>query len=387
MDKFVKKIRMMIIMKSKLLINAPYVFLDGKTGDSTHLRENINNFINYFNTYVICKTNNFHEHVLNINCNRYYNKYINAILLQIKSLIYILYVLSHNNINYIYERDNIIDSGIIIGKLLHINSTLELNGIFPETKEKTIIHNILYVWNKLIFTIADNIIVGVDETKNILINEYKINDDKIHVVPNGANTNVFSPMIIKKEEMGLSEKISYICFIGNITNWQGIERMIDVAEVIKNNMDDICFLIVGDGVMRQQYSSEIKQRGLTNYFIFVGDVPYENVPKYINVCDYCITLKKNLRSGYSPTKLYEYLSCGKPIIASNYSAHKIIKYENIGLLVNENDINDVYSAIKYYSSIPDKEKNRISIVAREFIIHNYSWKSTTNKIIDIMAKK
>lgn len=62
-------------------------------------------------------------------------------------------------------------------------------------------------------------------------------------------------------------------------------------------------------------------------------VPYQKVPLYINASDICVTAKKSLKSGYSPLKLYEYMACGKQVVANRVNGFEILEKNKAGILV------------------------------------------------------
>jgi glycosyltransferase involved in cell wall biosynthesis len=87
-------------------------------------------------------------------------------------------------------------------------------------------------------------------------------------------------------------------------------------------------------------------------YIFTGSVPYEQVSMYINACEVCVVPKRPLKSGYSPLKLYEYMACGKPVIASRLDVFEVLEQINSGLLVNPEDPNEFSTAVLQLLSDP-----------------------------------
>ena len=74
---------------------------------------------------------------------------------------------------------------------------------------------------------------------------------------------------------------------------------------------------MGDGELKNELIHLAEKMNVANKCIFTGKIPYEKVPLYINIADVCVDLKKNLPFGYSSLKLYEYMACEKPVVASN----------------------------------------------------------------------
>ena len=123
-----------------------------------------------------------------------------------------------------------------------------------------------------------------------------------------------------RAELRLEESEKYVCFVGNLAAWQGVEFLIYAAPLILEKCPDVRFLVVGDGAMKNKLLEITSELGLSDKIIFTGRVPYESVPLYINAADVCVApfIKgRNAKIGLSALKTYEYLACGKPIVASS----------------------------------------------------------------------
>ena len=71
--------------------------------------------------------------------------------------------------------------------------------------------------------------------------------------------------------------------------------------------------------MRNELSRLALELGVADSFIFTGVVHYDRVPLYINASDLCVApfiVARNAKIGLSPLKLYEYMACGKPVVAA-----------------------------------------------------------------------
>ena len=105
----------------------------------------------------------------------------------------------------------------------------------------------------------------------------------------------------------------------------------------------------------------------------IESVSRDKIINQINTIDFGIFyLNKNYSSAASfPTKIAEYLLCGKPIICNDFNNDitKIINQNNLGIIneFNKNDHNKLIDFIKnnYYNE-------KISIKCREYAINNLS---------------
>jgi glycosyltransferase involved in cell wall biosynthesis len=113
-------------------------------------------------------------------------------------------------------------------------------------------------------------------------------------------------------------------------------------------------------------------------FIFTGKVPYEKIPLYINASEICVVYKKPFKSGFSPLKLYEYMACGKPVVASNVDGFEILEQLKAGSLVKPEDANELAKAIIKLL----KDRQLREIMGRNGIeyVKTQSWEAVTRKV-------
>lgn len=168
---------------------------------------------------------------------------------------------------------------------------------------------------------SDKIIAVTPGIKANIEKVYNIPGRKIVVVSNGANTSLFKPLKQEtcRKELGLDAEISYVSFVGNFAPWQGVEYLVKAAPIILSQFPKCHFLIVGDGIMKNELIKLSRELGVEDRFIFTGVVEYFRVPLYINASDACVApfiFARNAKIGLSPLKLYEYMACGKPVVAS-----------------------------------------------------------------------
>jgi len=292
----------------------------------------------------------------------------------------------------VYYRHGLFNAGLWTAKLLRIPAVKEVNGIVANEKEVTnqakgIILNIINHIEKRNMPKADKIIVVTSKLKQILIREYNVSENKIEVLENGANVDLFRPMernrVISK--LRISEQFRYVCFVGNFATWQGLEYLIKSVPHVLIECPDSRFLLVGDGVLRERLESMVKDIGVSDKVLFTGMVPYQDVPYYINASDVCVVPKLPLKSGYSPLKLCEYLACEKPVIASRLNGFEILEEHQMGLLVPPEDEVALAQAIvrmlKDYSLREEMGKN-----GRQYVVKHRSWENVARKTLQVFEE-
>ena len=134
--------------------------------------------------------------------------------------------------------------------------------------------------------------------------------------------------------------------------------------------------------MKQDLVKQAEQAGMFDRVVFTGMVPYQKVSLYINAGDVCTSLKAVSRSGMSPLKLYEYLACGKPVVASRVSGFEILEDIGSGILVEPRDTTTTSATI--IKLLKNQElRKQMGENGRKYVVEYQSWKSVAKRVTDV----
>jgi glycosyltransferase involved in cell wall biosynthesis len=280
---------------------------------------------------------------------------------------------------------------------LKIPSIVEVNGlVLDELKvnpdSKSIAYRVFSYLalrsEKLNYRYCNRIVSVTDKLRDELVKLYSVPEEKVFVINNGANTDLFKPLDKKqvKAKLGLESSKKYVCFVGHLAAWQGVEFLIYASPLILEKCPDIRFLVVGDGVMKDKLLELASELGLTDKFVFTGRVPYECVPLYINAADVCVApfiRERNSKIGLSALKTYEYLACGKPIVASSIPGVKdLIESSGGGISVTPENPKEIAAAVVKLAS-DDSTRTLMGEKGRKYVLKNHSWDGVARKIMEI----
>ena len=171
-----------------------------------------------------------------------------------------------------------------------------------------------------------------------------------------------------------------LTYCGSLSKSKGIDLIINSAKYIKN----VEFLIIGGlKVEVDHYKKIANDYGVKN-INFIGQVNYSDVPNLLNKSDILLlpSSAKNIKSrNYtSAMKLFEYMSIGKPIIASNIPSNTEILENNLNCLLFEPD-NPKSMVEKINTLINDKELNKKITKNSSKLAIKYSWTERSKKMI------
>ncbi|HHV24874.1 MAG TPA: glycosyltransferase family 4 protein [Methanosarcina sp.] len=235
---------------------------------------------------------------------------------------------------------------------------------------------------------SDRIIAVTPGIKTSLEKAYNIPGEKIVVVSNGANTSLFKPLEQEacRKTLGLDLEFPYVCFVGNLAPWQGVEYLVQAAPSILSRFPECRFLIVGDGVMKYDLLELCLELGVEDRFIFTGVVAYDRVPLYINASDICTApfiFARNSKIGLSPLKLYEYMACGKPVIASGISGvSNVLEASGGGIHVPPENPAALAEGILKLLENPEL-RVKLGSKGLNYVTENYSWYSVAKKVNEV----
>lgn len=164
--------------------------------------------------------------------------------------------------------------------------------------------------------------------------EKGVPEDRIVCHPNGVDPEIFDPNLFpaaatsaEKSSLGIPADSLVLSFVGTFAHWHGAEVF---AQAIRNLTDGgedwlkrhrLRFVFVGDGAMRPKAEEILDTPACRKIVHFTGLVPQEKAPLYMAVADVLVSPHVPNTDGSrffgSPTKLFEYMAMGRPIIASD----------------------------------------------------------------------
>jgi len=286
-------------------------------------------------------------------------------------------------------------SPALLAKIFRVPYIVELNGLIRDDilalkpDCNTIIVTVADFVEKINYVLAAAIIAVTPEIKNGLIIDYGISETKINVIENGVNTDIFK-LIDKKqavERLGLDQNFNYVCFVGGLAPWHGVQYLIDAAPLVLKQVPNTKFLIVGDGPMKGELVEQVNNLKLSDSVIFTGRVPHVVIPYYISASDLCAAPfipGRNTKTGLSPLKIYEYLACGKPVVASNLSGIKELITESYGgVLVEPQNAEEFGLAIVQLLMTDPKERPRPYLLSK-YISKHHSWVKVAQRTENVL---
>ncbi|MFZ0060496.1 MAG: glycosyltransferase family 4 protein [Pyrinomonadaceae bacterium] len=212
--------------------------------------------------------------------------------------------------------------------------------------------------------------------------------EKIIVNPNAVDTRIFRPDLgglAKREELGLQSDELLVGFVGSFGPWHGVLVLAEAIKLIPAGLP-VRFLLVGSGALQEEMKQLLTAEVETGRVIFYGGVAHEQIPALLDACDVLVSPHVPLAAGAeffgSPTKLFEYMAMGKPIVASRLGQiADVLGHEKTGLLVEPGDARQLSNAIIRLTQSPQL-REKLGAAARQSAIANHTWTRNAQIILD-----
>jgi len=241
---------------------------------------------------------------------------------------------------------------------------------------------------------SDRIVSVTPQIANYLIRQFHCRPDKVEVIGNGVNTKNFHPIQDQavlaewRRRLGIADEDVVVAFVGNLALWQGVDILIESAFQLLSKGKKLKFLIIGEGVLKSFLMKKVLDSRYLREFIFTGMIEYENIPFLINIAEICVApfiSERNRKTGVSPLKVFEYMACGKPVVASRIEGLEFIEEEGAGCLVEPGD---VISLEKVLLELQKEPQKRIVMGRKGLqIVHEkFDWESRAKKIEKILEE-
>ncbi len=159
---------------------------------------------------------------------------------------------------------------------------------------------------------ADRIITVSNFTRNIVVNNYGVNPDKIYTVYNGVEPS--KTIESRKAEKGISDKI--VTFLGRVTMQKGPEYFIEAAYSVLQKMNNVRFVMAGSGELLTRMIHRVAELKIGHKFHFTGFLKGDQVQELFDLSDVYVMPSVSEPFGISPL---EAMQSNVPVIISRQS--------------------------------------------------------------------
>jgi glycosyltransferase involved in cell wall biosynthesis len=217
-----------------------------------------------------------------------------------------------------------------------------------------------------------------------------VSPERVHVLPNGVDTTLFRsgpPEESVRTRWGLGPG-PVLGFCGGLRAWHGTEALPGLMQELGSRHPDLQMVIAGDGPLRSKLELEFDRRGLRQRVVFTGWLPHEQLPGLIREFDVALAPYSEREHLWyaSPMKLFEYMACGRPIVAPALGQiEEVVRDGETGLLYAHGDPAGLVMACERLLA-DGALRERLGRAAAEQLDGRYTWDGNAARVVELGAE-
>ena len=233
-------------------------------------------------------------------------------------------------------------------------------------------------------------IVTVGEGYRGKLVERGVDASRIDVVPNGVDLAAYlagADGSKVRERYGLGDR--FVCaYIGTIGMGCGLEVALRAARRLKvAGRDDLRFLLVGDGAVREELEAAARAEGLSSV-VFTGRQPKGDMPAFLAATDACLVhlTRTKLFETVLPSKIFEAAAMRKPIVlgVAGFAAD-LVSGAGAGICMEPENDSQLLEAVEKLAGDPALAR-RLGDAGYERIATRYSYDRLAAEYVELLER-
>jgi len=204
------------------------------------------------------------------------------------------------------------------------------------------LHNVV----RLIAEKSSGLIAMTNRSKQILIQDYGIDEKKVSVILHGIHSAPYSPCAKSKSVLGFSKKTILLTF-GLLSKGKGIEYALEALPPVVKACPNLMYIVLGvthPNVLKEEGESyrnsliqKVRELKLSSHVSFYNEyVTLDKLLQFLRAADIYISTSLDPNQAVSGTLSYA-LGSGRPVISTPFAQAREIITPQSGLLVNFKD--------------------------------------------------
>ncbi|WP_083885716.1 glycosyltransferase family 4 protein [Methanomethylovorans hollandica] len=262
-------------------------------------------------------------------------------------------------------------SSLMISRIINIPAVITNHSL----AEKGLIRIPLHLAGKIFLRYPDAIIA----VSSAVVKDTRIMSNKpVYLIPNGIDilSSDGADMPIELEKKGRI----VVTNVSRMTKKKGVDSIVEIAPSLIEAHQNLLFMMVGDGPLKDKLEKQVKKQNMELNFIFTGEVSRKTVFYLLGNSDIFLMPSKDEAFGIA---ILEAFAKMVPVIARNNSGTSdIITHEKTGFLAENKE-----ELIKYIVKLIDEPelRTKLSDNAHEEL-KKYEWPDIARKVINVYTQ-
>ncbi|GAA0471513.1 glycosyltransferase family 4 protein [Halococcus dombrowskii] len=240
------------------------------------------------------------------------------------------------------------------------------HGLYSQSAPEWVFRWYLRTFGRVTFNSADAVFCYT-ETDADRLGDFGV-DVPLHVVPNGIDTERFSP---EGEESNRITGDPAVLFVGRLVEGKRPGDALSAIERVRETHPEARLHFAGKGSLRADLEQRVAERGLDDAVAFLGEVPHEEMPELYRGADLFVLPS---RAEGLPRTVLEALASGTPAVTSNL-AQLVPMVEKAGITVSVGDWKGFADALDELASSPE-HREAYGKRGRELVVTEHAWSDT-----------
>ncbi len=286
-------------------------------------------------------------------------------------------------------------AGGLASSLRRVPFVLEIRDLWPESivavgamRPSRAIR--LLEWLERRMYAAATRIVTVGDGYRRKLAERGVAPGRVEVVPNGVDLATFrsgADGSRVRSEFGLGD--AFVCaYVGTIGMSCGLDVVLRAGRLLRERgRDDVRFLLVGDGAVRERLQRQAGEAGLPNV-VFTGRLDKRRMPEVLAAADACLVhlARSELFTTVLPSKIFEAAAMARPIVLGVQGfAAELVSDAEAGLCIEPENEQDLVEAVLRLADDPALAR-RLGAAGRAEIAARYDYDELAARYADLLAK-
>jgi len=280
-------------------------------------------------------------------------------------------------------------AGFFLSKMFKVPLLIDMRDLYPSLPELSLtyvrlpkrISRFLTRFFLIIYK-GSRKIICVDSYIKEKLEGLGIASEKILITPNGADVSVYKPCDTKERERirskyGLSRDLMIFVYAGSLTRYYPVMEAVKGLKTLLSEAGNLQLLIISY-TNSIAYRNLTKNLGLDENVRFMGPLPIFETAQILSACDVGIVAYggEDYWKGMYGSKIFSYMSCGLPLLASgpsNSVIERLIREHGVGFFVGSPNEQSFAKGFSFFlnnkSELGGMRKRSVEIV-RKFYDRN-----------------
>lgn len=238
--------------------------------------------------------------------------------------------------------------------------------------------------NRMLTPLTDAFVGVATAHGRYLIEGERFPAERVHVIPNGVDTQRFQPRPrdgALLATLGIPSEATIVGLVAVLRPEKNHELFLRAAALVRQQVAGARFVLVGNGPERDKLDRLAAELGLADVVHFLG--ARSDVPQILPLFDvFALTSKIEA----SPVSILEAQACGLPVVATRVgSIGESVIDDETGYLVTPGSVDEVASAMIRLLRSPEL-RQRLGSAARQFVVQHRSLEAMVSGYEELISK-